>query len=212
MGNLGTAEMIGVILYLVFFIYFLKWLFGKSKKITSSLVLTEFTIENLEISDTLVNLKGRQSGLISFILTTLKLEPIASLLVTKQKIHFHSNSLSGEDHIVVSLKNSVSSVYCNYYRPISYLVFGAVFTIICLLASIGTGTVTGFFIAIFLDIILVLAFYFNKSIIISIETIGGEKFGLRFKPSLIENINLDIEKARQVIEIINNQIITLQAH
>ncbi len=178
---------------------------------TTTLVLTQVKINRIPEDNTLIYIKGRASGLISWILNLMKLAADGSLLVTTEKAHFNSSSLSGDTDHVVSLKNGVASVSCEYHRSISLLIWAAVtaFTgFILLLTGVGF---TSFLLALVLAGIFCLIYYFNKNIVICLETKGGAIFGLRFKPSFIENINMDMSRAKEIVEIINNQVITLQA-
>ena len=53
--------------------------------------------------------------------------------------------------------------------------------------------------------------WLSKKMTISFETSGGMVMGLTFKRSVIENVAVDIQKARQAIEIINKNVINSQS-
>lgn len=53
-------------------------------------------------------------------------------------------------------------------------------------------------------------YYFKKMIRIMVQTKGGGIFGMCFTPSFIEGINVDIEKARAAVDLINKYMLTEQ--
>jgi hypothetical protein len=59
-------------------------------------------------------------------------------------------------------------------------------------------------------VIFIIAYFLTKKISISLETSEGMQLGLSFKRSIIENVTVDIEQARKVIMIINDNIIKQQ--
>ena len=89
-----------------------------------------------------------------------------------------------------------------------------VLSVVILIASIilqSQGYYDSLFAGVLISIALFLIFYFKKSIAIVIETNGGTKYGIKFKPSFIEGQDINPEKAREVVKIIQNQIIKEQS-
>lgn len=54
-------------------------------------------------------------------------------------------------------------------------------------------------------------YYFNKSVSIRVQSKGGAVFGMRFRPSLIENVSVDQERVRRTIELIHARIVEIQS-
>ena len=44
-----------------------------------------------------------------------------------------------------------------------------------------------------------------------IESNGGTKYGIKFKPSFIEGQDVNLEKAGEIVKIIQNQVLKEQA-
>jgi hypothetical protein len=68
----------------------------------------------------------------------------------------------------------------------------------------GQVFVSGLFFAGILGVIYLL----QRKIVITVETTGGMIMGLSFKPSVIENVSINVSKALEVIECINNIVVT----
>jgi hypothetical protein len=113
------------------------------------------------------------------------------------------------------LKNGVSHIYCKFHRPFWLLVLSVLILLSCLIAFIiddykdyGTPVLIA---GIIISIVFFLGFYFNKSIAITVETNGSTKYGIKFKPSFIEGQDVNLKKAKEVVEVIQNQIIKEQS-
>lgn len=174
----------------------------------STLVLTHFEYSEQEGRDELVRICGRQSGFIGWLLVKLKLGAETTLIVTKKELLIKSSSLSGEFHSNMSLKN-ISSSHCGFYKPIIYLILGIVLLIAALVAMSEVAVWAGVLVLIVAAIFFAL-YYFKKMIRIMVQTKGGGIFGMCFSPSFIEGINVNIEKAQEVVALINKYMLQEQ--
>jgi hypothetical protein len=203
---------LGIIILVIFvLIIFIIYLIDSTKNPVLNMVLRKFILNPVATdNENLVTILGRKSGLIAWLLTLIKIYPEIGFIVTAKNLRFHNKSLSGEMNTVMTLKN-VAHIRCEYYKPFWTLVLA----IICVLFFIISASDSDIGIAenIFLtvSIVLFLIYSFNKSILIVAETCGGKIFKVKFKPSFIENVAVNLDQARSVVEIINAQIIKEQS-
>lgn len=176
-----------------------------------TLVLRKFQINKLaaSISSDVINIIGRPSGLIAWLLTLIGLETESSLRVTGKDIFFKDASLFGQQNSVVAI-NSISSIHCGYRKPIGYLMLSVIFPLAGLWLWLSGGGFGIFFGGLFLGVIFFVGYFLLKKILILIITRAGTPIGLVFKRSVIENVAVDIEQARLAINIINNMIVSSQ--
>lgn len=183
---------------------------------STTLVLRRFRIIRNPASptDPVIQIAGRPSGIISWILTTIGLSDETTLVVTGREISILDSSIRGQHHSVVSLA-SVSSLHCGYIKPIWPLVVGA----ICLLGGVASalkpyqefgarlGSLAG---GIVVGGLFLLFYWLSRKINITLQARGSAWLGLTFKPSVIENIQVDIDQSKKVIGIIHALVMKAQ--
>ncbi len=177
-----------------------------------ALVLKKFKINQNPISETdeIIAIAGRRPGIITWLLTTMGLDAVDSLIVTGREFRHRTVSLVGQFNEVCPL-TSISSVHCAYRRPIWNLIFAGLIIIAGLYAWLDSdGKFFYFLISLLIALIFIVAYVLLKKILIEIHTRGGLSIGLSFKRSVIENIPVDIEQAKSVINIINNLVLRSQ--
>ncbi len=201
-------DFIMVAVAILVLIFFLKKGNSSLNSPMSTLVLTHFEYLEEEGRDELVRICGRQSGFVGWLLVQLKLGAETTLVVTKKELLIKSSSLSGEFHSNMTLKNIASS-HCGFYKPIAYLILGIVFLIASLVVMFETFWI-GFLVLIVAAIFFGL-YYFKKMIRIMVQTKGGGVFGMCFSPSFIEGVNVNINKAQEVVALINRYMLQEQA-
>jgi hypothetical protein len=172
----------------------------------ASLALRKFNLSEAESENIIVDIEGRISGIIGWLSTVIGINAKATLLVTNREVSFRSSSLFGERHWVAPLSN-IASTHCGLYKPIGYLVIGIAIVLIGVFAE-PIGEIK--FSLIFLGLVLIIIYILSKKLAVSLETAGGSIMGLNFKRSVIENIPVDINKARHAIELINRKVIEAQ--
>lgn len=201
-------DFIMVAVAILVLIFFLKKGNSSLNSPMSTLVLTHFEYLEEEGRDELVRICGRQSGFVGWLLVQLKLGAETTLVITKKELLIKSSSLSGEFHSNMTLKNIASS-HCGFYKPIAYLILGIVFLIASLVVMFETFWI-GFLVLIVAAIFFGL-YYFKKMIRIMVQTKGGGVFGMCFSPSFIEGVNVNINKAQEVVALINRYMLQEQA-
>ena len=173
-----------------------------------TLVLTKFQMLESEDSDELLSIAGRKSGLIGWLLTKIGLDAETTIRVTKKELLMKSSSLAGESYSIMTLKN-ISSSHCGFYKPITLFILAVILVLLGLLIMMFVSFGIGIFIMI-LGAICYAIYYFNKKIRIMVQTKGGGIFGMCFSPSLIEGIDVDMEKAKSAVELIQKYMLIEQ--
>jgi hypothetical protein len=206
MGSIGTTEVL-IILSLLLIIVSSKKI--GIKKILPVLVLRKFSIEKIPSNHIYLDIRGRSSGIISYILTNVGVDSETSLKLTENFILFKSTSLYGQVNNLIPL-TSISSTNCGYSKPFSYIIlsiislFGGLFLLFSRMNKtyyIGSFLISGLFI---------LGYILEKKLIISVETYGGQVIGLIFKRSVIENLPIDINSTINATNLINLKVINSQ--
>ena len=204
MGPIGFTELVIPLLILGIVILFLTLGTNKGSKLRSAvsplLVLKKFKVIEKDPKGEFIEISGRASGFLSWLLTTMGLHEITSFKITNDEVNFNVASLYGEVFHVVSLSR-IASVQCGYYKPINLLIIGGLF----LVSSVFLGRFA--IITILAGIVLIIIYFFKKEISLGIETAGGAFFQVNFKKSFIENVAVDIDKAREAIALIRQKVI-----
>jgi len=174
-----------------------------------TLVLRKFRVEESSPDGVVIEIVGRTSGLMAWLLTKLGFDAETRLKVTESEISFKSGSLFGQMIQTAPLTN-ISSTHCGYSKPIWYLILGGIFIIggIGGMMENGIGALIS---GLIIGGIFLFLYWLSKKMTMSFETSGGIIMGLIFKRSVIENVAVDIHKAEQAIEIINKKVIEAQS-
>jgi hypothetical protein len=196
----------------------LVWRGRKSFVTGTPIVLKKFRIDEGAAFGPAIEISGRASGVISWLLNLLRLEPDVDLTVTESEVAIRSASLSGVLHTYIPL-GKVTAAVCGYQRSIWALGFAVLFTsgaVINLLqgafearrnaASIDMKVAVVFLI---LGGIALLVYFFSKKIGVSVES-SLHAHGVAFKRSLIGNVSIDLPQALRAIAVINNRILAAQ--
>jgi hypothetical protein len=189
-----------------------------------TLVLQEFSTDQQTGE---VRIVGRSPGIIAWFLTLIGLDNRTFLVTDARQIRFRTASLFGQMDIVVPV-NRCASMNCGYAKPIGLLILGVVFIVFGLIAlpsmmEMGSPR-RGYYggppaSAVALVVLAFLAFgvvcfifyALRKSISMTFETNGGMIFGLKFRRSIIENVPVDIDRARYAIDLITHAILLQSA-
>jgi len=139
----------------------------------------------------------------SWILTLLKVDSETSLVVNKSGVDYKTSSFFGERTICVPI-SKISSTSCGFQKPVQYLVLAA----ICFLNGFYYGLLARFSLETFgfcalIGGLFLLGYFLKKSIFISIQSSGAINVGMKFKRSVIENVDVDVLKAKESIYILN---------
>lgn len=177
----------------------------KARSFGPLLVLTEF---NVDASSRTVRIVGRAPGIVAFVLASLGLDTKTTLYASEAEVHFKTASLSGEQ-IRSTPITQIASIGVGYSKPILLLILGAAFGFFGLVAAVKAG-IGAFVAGALVGAIFVVAYALLKEITISVETTGSLTFGVRFRRSVIENVDVDIDKAKTAMELIARNVVLSQ--
>ena len=196
--NIGFWNMwtIITIIVLIFIFNFIKKSFWWTKVITTPrLVITKLNID--EKNNECVLIEARRWWIWNFILTKLKLDNKYIFLVERkeEKISLDIYDLNWNIKTVLNF-DSISSIIVWYERKLKLVIY--IWFVLFLVMFYS------FVIWFIWALILAYYYYVSKSTKIEFWTNWWTELKLFYSPSIIENINLDIKKAKNIEEIITN--------
>lgn len=201
-GSAGFAEILPGIIGFIFFVAIIGGVARKAKGGVSLLVLKKFMIDSTMREPIFIDIQGRKPGLVSWFLALIGIDPTEKLLVSKDEVVFEEASLSGETTYSVPVR-SISATLTGFRKPWELILIAVVFGLMAIISLfIRDMGGTGFIIFVVLAVIFVVAYALNKKIMIAIESRGGRTIGMAFKPSVIEGITINIEKAKETMKIV----------
>jgi hypothetical protein len=171
-----------------------------------ALSLSKFVF-NPETENFLI-IEGRKTGFWQWVLVQLKLGNRYQILVNKDQITYSEDSAKGSILLLTPL-SKIASTGGGYSKPIGLLITAAllvVFGIIGLFNGDGETVALGV-IGILVAALLVVLYHFRKSFFINVQPVSGAVFGLTFKRSIIENVEVDTELIKRGIAFLNEKVI-----
>ena len=185
-------------------------------KIVSHLVIQSWQADTrpVDADNSYVSISGRQGGLVAWLFTLFGIDASTRLRVGIERIEFRSWSLSGTATRLIPLQ-SVSSTSYGYYKPwkpalVLFLLLlwmgGSISVALIDSRSTGNGIAV---LLITLAISAICAFvyyYLNRSLTLGFVESSGLSNGIRFKRSIIENVDIDERKAEAVCMIVQRLI------
>lgn len=179
----------------------------------SALVIKSWQAETRPIDENnnYVSIVGRESGLIAWVLSKVAVDPTTKITVGPERLEFSSASLSGTESRIIPLE-SISSSYYGYYKPWkqSVGIFFLFFIMAMSFARGGGGAVGGFMIFLITAgigaVIAALVYYLNRTLTLGFVEQSGVVSGIRFKRSVIENIDINQEQSKMVCLLVQRLI------
>jgi len=174
----------------------------------ATLVLRSWKVDTkpIDANGNYVDISGRQSGLLSWFLALLGVDPTTTIKIGPVRVEFHQSSLSGISTRMIPLQG-ICSTYYGYYKP-----WKEALAIIVLCSVLGNvimaaGSWTGALLVWLLGLVLGFLYYFlNKTLTLGFVENSGVANGIQFKRSVIENVAVDADQARVVCEITQSLI------
>lgn len=221
--NLGVGYGMSTIVWLVgIIVVVVIWWRGRRSNYVSGtpVVLKRFYVNEDPSARVGIEITGRMSGIVSWVLTLLRLEPEFELVVTNSEATLRLGSLSGIQYTYVPLRK-ISASLCAYQRSILALGFAILLSVgfvVNLLSGffesdrsqVGSdmGYAFGFLI---LAAVAALIFFLSKRIGIVFETGHPGGYGFVFKRSVIEGVSVDLPEALRAIAVINARILNAES-
>jgi hypothetical protein len=157
-----------------------------------ALVIKEWQVnEEAEEHEAIVAISGRQEGLLSWLLSLIKIDPTTILKIYHDKIEISQGSFSGNKKISIPA-NQVSSAYFGYTKPWKI----ALIITLALLPVVGIGLILG-----------PLYYLFNKQLELAVIATSGHLYSINFKRSVIEGQNIGEEDGHSILDIIEKIIL-----
>jgi hypothetical protein len=160
-----------------------------------------------------VRIVGRSPGFISFLMSKFGLDDITELVVSRSQVSCKSASLSGETIGFIPI-SKIASVNSSAVKPI--------WTIITAFLVLIVGMGLGFYLitkgpgnpgsivlitTLLLTLVLVAAYYLTKSIELSVISDGATHLTVRFRPSVIEGVKVDIQRSIAAANVIRDLVL-----
>ena len=139
-----------------------------------------------------VKIKGREGGIISFLLSWVGIDPTVMMIVDTGSIRFEKGSWSGFFRRITPMDKLCAGGY-GYQKP---------WKTALVMALIGFPLIGLFGLGLLVIIGAVAYYYLNKQRRLEFSDIGGYTDGIVFKRSVIEGIKVDEADAARVIRIL----------
>ena len=161
-----------------------------------------------------IHITGRKSGIIDFLLALMKIDPVTKVIVSSERLEFSQASLSGTEYRVIPLQN-ICSTYFGYSKPWKMAIgmwIGLLFLAYSLtraFASEGEAVEGLILLAwiMLLGAVLSLVYYvINIRITLGFVESSGHVSVIAFKRSVIENVQINDEQARNACIIVQRCI------
>jgi len=181
------------------------------------LVVTEFEI-NKE-ADTFLTIVGRQSGIISKLLSMVGISPITELRCSRDEVLYRASSMR-RGNITIGIPNTaVTAVGTGYTKPFGLLVTAFVLFLVALyglITIVSGGGSTGTHMLCFglIGVIISLVMYHLGKVTIFAVYAGGDKpiVSLEVKRSVIERKRITEEDWKEGAALIRKAVIHTQKH
>lgn len=169
-----------------------------------TLVLKKWSAKNefVDQEGNYVFITGREGGLIAWILALVGVDPTTTIKVSLNRVEFSQASLAGTNHRMIPLQGVCSTFY-GYHKPWKEAL--GIFIVLAFLFSFVGKAANSSGVLIFgtlISIAIALAYYFlNRTLTLGFIENSGVPSSIKFKRSVIENIDVGEEQARYVCEV-----------
>lgn len=154
---------------------------------------------------TMLNLVGRPQGIIGWLLSAIGLDVTTTFSITQDFVFINQFSLSGQFRQTAPVHN-IASTHCGYSMNLGMLILAGVALPAGLTAAAVLKSILPFLIGLIVALVLVLAFFSSKYLLIAFQTSGGAVLGVRFRKGVIQNVPVGVEQLNQVVALFNQQL------
>ena len=168
------------------------------------LVLKQFQVD--ENAETLLTIKGRQEGIIAWVLSMVGLDPTVEMVCNRQEIVYKSSSARhGQQNINIP-NTAVTAVVTGYTKPFSLLVVAGLFVLGGLFGA--SQAVWLLYLGLIIAGICLIAYTLNKEMFFGVYN-GGDKCiaSLTTKRSVIEGVNVDFDKFEKAATLLTRVVL-----
>ena len=181
-----------------------------NKVVVKSWKVSETPIDG---QDYCVEIIGRKPGFFAWLSALFGIDPTVRLRVGSKWFEYKKASLAGWETKQIPLRK-VSSVFNSYYRPwkkalavfLSLFVTGGM--LIVRMGEMDNDFIVAGLITMLVGAVIALLYFFlNRSFVLCIYEVGGRATGgIRFKRSVIENVDINQAKVEEACQIIKRLI------
>ena len=172
-----------------------------------ALVIKSWKIDNKPVDSdgSCIKIIGRQGGLIAWILSWMGVDPTTTLLVSMERIDFSDASLAGTQSRLIPLQNVCSSYY-GYHKPWK-VALGIIAFFVWIGSTLSRYDMWPLITCTLIGIIIGLIYYFlNRTLTLGFVENSGVVIGIRFKRSVIENVDINQIEAKHVCKLLQDLI------
>ena len=186
----------------------------------AALVLREWMAQDrpVDAAGHYIVITGRESGVIAWLLAVMGVDPVTTIRMSVKRVEFRSSSLSGTNNKMIPLQG-VCSTYYGYHKPWkkALVLFAVLMWLFVTVGSMlgeagarGLGNLT-FIAGTLVSLAISLTYYLlNRTTTFGFVEYSGLVSGIKFKRSVIENIDVNEEQASYVCALA--QAIIEKAH
>jgi hypothetical protein len=171
-----------------------------------TLVIRKFHIDENGSEGKFIEIEGRATGLISWILTILKLDTLTILQLKGDQLKVKASSLSGEVHTVMPL-SAIETTQCGFSKSLIWLNLA----VIAFLYGVVSGDGGVFLLMLLLAVVFGAIYYFSKRIFLS-ATAGDTKVAIAFKKGVMEGTNIDFDRTLTAIQLLNKLVLDINKY
>ncbi|WP_027014382.1 hypothetical protein [Comamonas composti] len=152
-----------------------------------------------------IAITGREGGLVAWILSKVNIDPTTTILVGSERLEFSSASLSGTQSRLIPLQG-ICSTYYGYHKPWKTAAAISAMAIFMGLPMLARSPVAGLLVMLLGFGIAALIYFLNRTLTLGFVENSGAVSGIQFKRSVIENIDITQEQAKQVCQLMQKLI------
>lgn len=157
----------------------------------------------------LIEIVGRRPGIIAFFLALAGLESQTTFRVTPLGVECRLAGLFGDIKRIVPLSR-IASTTAGVRKPIGYLIVAGILLIVGPVVAIAMHATEVLAVCFVLIMVFVVAYFLSKQILLEVCSNAGLEISLRFKPSVLEGVPVDVNKALAAAEAIRDLVLGRQ--
>jgi hypothetical protein len=185
-----------------------------------AVAIRQFRIEADSPSGEFIYVLGRRTGVIAWVLGLFGLEPQASFSVTRDEVARETVGAFGFESLYAPIVK-VSGSNCSYYRAFSVLILSIAFYVFGLMNVLISaansndytqqnalqGSSRWLWISLVCGTLCYGWYVISKRVILTVRAAGPIDLGIAFKPGIIENVGLDLNRAMAAVDLINERLL-----
>ena len=169
-----------------------------------ALVLKKFEVHQDPPDKEYVVVHGRQPGLVDYLLSLIGIDPTTVFRCSSERIEVSEGSFFGQTKMTIPLA-AVTGIQAGYTKS-KPLLFSSIFFAISGLGSLFDSFYAGLFM-ILIAAVLTIFYVLGRQMSLYVLNGGDKVWGLDFRRSVIEGVNVDLDKVNETVELINGLVL-----